>query len=206
MLIEILGGSGGLLSNLVVFVLVAFALVISLSFHEFAHAYVSEKLGDPTARSLGRVTLNPKAHLDPVGTLMLLIAGFGWGKPVPFNPYNLKNPKRDAAVISFAGPAANFALAVLFSSILHFLPGPGILHLFLFLVIQYNLLLGFFNLIPVHPLDGFKVVNGFLPPNLSYQWLQMAPFGIWILFFLIITGVIQKVLQPLLNFFLLLLG
>jgi len=104
-----------LFSNPLIFILVAAALILSISVHEFAHAYVADKLGDPTPRYLGRVTLNPKAHLDPIGTLLLVVAGFGWGKPVPFNPNNLSNPKRDAALISFAGPLSNFFMAIIFT-------------------------------------------------------------------------------------------
>ena len=107
--------------NLFIFVLVAVALIISISIHEYAHAYAAYKLGDSTAKAMGRLTLNPKAHLDPTGTILLLIAGFGWGKPVPFDPRLLKNPKRDAAIISFAGPASNFLLALTLSGLYHLL-------------------------------------------------------------------------------------
>src|SRR3989339_661935 len=103
-----------LFQNPLVFLFLAVVLIVSLAIHEFAHAYASDKLGDPTAKSLGRLTLNPLAHLDPVGTLLMLVAGFGWGKPVPFNPMYLKNPKRDTAIISFAGPFANFVIALVF--------------------------------------------------------------------------------------------
>ncbi len=198
-----------LFQNPLIFFFVATALVISLSVHEFAHAYVADKLGDPTARYLGRVTLNPKAHLDPMGTILLLVAGFGWGKPVPFNPNNLKNPKRDSALISIAGPASNFALALLLTIIFHLLPSGiivGAIQSLLFLTIFYNLILGFFNLIPIHPLDGFKVVNGILPNNLSIQWIQMAPYGMYMLLVLVLTQSISKILDPLINLSLSLLG
>ena len=106
------------------FAVILVALVISLSVHEFAHAWVSDRLGDPTARQLGRVTLNPKAHIDPLGMLLLVVAGFGWGRPVPFNPLNLKYPKRDSALIALAGPASNFMLAIITAAVLKFL-NPG---------------------------------------------------------------------------------
>jgi len=200
MLFSILSnGSGNLLVNLVIFLLVAVALIISISIHEFAHAWAADKLGDPTAKRLGRLTLNPKAHLDPMGTMMLLIAGFGWGKPVPFDPRYLDNPKKGAAIISFAGPASNILLALLLTTIFHVFGPVGIVGFFLRIVVQYNLILALFNMIPVNPLDGFKVVNGFLPRELSYQWIQLAPYGMWILLFLIFAGVTDKVIGPLLT-------
>jgi len=186
--------------------LLAIALLFSLSFHEAAHAFVADKLGDPTAKMLGRLTLNPLAHLDPMGTLLLLFAGIGWGKPVPFNPTYLKNPKRDSALISFAGPFSNFLLATLFSLLIRFSGTSGFLGIFMYYMVFYNLLLGVFNLIPVHPLDGFKVVNGFLPENLSYQWLQIAPYGIWILLLLILTNTSGRFLNFFVTFGLNLLG
>ncbi len=195
-----------LFSNPLAFFFVAGALVVSISIHEFAHAYVADKLGDPTAKLMGRITLNPKAHLDPMGTILLLFAGFGWGRPVPFDARNLTNPKRDAAIISFAGPFSNIILALLLSLVFRLFDGNGFIGLFLQLTVQYNLVLAIFNLIPVHPLDGFKVVNGFLPRELSYQWLQMAPYGMWILLFLIFAGVTDKIIGPLLGASLVLLG
>lgn len=195
-----------LLSDPILFFAVALALVISLSIHEFAHAYISMKLGDYTAKYLGRVTLNPTAHLDPVGTVLLLIAGFGWGKPVPFNPLNLKNPKRDAALISIAGPMSNFILAVVFSIFAHIFPQSSLLGGFVYLVVYFNLALGIFNLIPIHPLDGFKVVNGILPDKLSVQWIQMAPYGIYLLLLIVVTGVSGNIISPIMGFLLKILG
>lgn len=207
MLLQILfNGSGSFAVNIFIFILIAAALVISISIHEFSHAYVSDKLGDPTARNLGRVTLDPRAHLDPMGTLLLLVAGFGWGRPVPFNPLNLQNPKRDSALISLAGPASNIILATLLALLFHVLLPTGIMGLFIRLAIQYNLVLAIFNLIPVHPLDGFKVVNGILPQELSYQWIQLAPYGMWILLILIFAGVTEQIVGPLLDFGMRILG
>ena len=202
MLFNILSGPGDFLTNLILFLMVALALVICISIHEFSHAYIANFLGDPTAKSLGRVTLNPKAHLDPTGTLLLLVFGFGWGKPVPFDPRFLKHPKRDSALIALAGPLSNILLAGFLALVFHGL-GVGafsLIGVILQLIVRYNLILAIFNLIPVHPLDGFKVVNGILPQNLSYQWLQMAPYGIWILLFLIFTGVTDSVIFPVLDF------
>ncbi len=202
-----------LFENPLLFLFIACALVICISIHEFAHAYVADKLGDSTPRLLGRVTLDPRAHLDPVGTLLLIVAGFGWGKPVPFNPYNLKHPKRDSALIALAGPASNFALAIVLALMLKglvlYVPSQlliSFLHPFFFLTILYNLVLGVFNLIPIHPLDGFRIVNGLLPDDLSFQWLQMAPYGIYILLLLIITNTTDKLINPVISFAANLLG
>lgn len=182
------------------------ALIVSVSIHEFAHAYVSDKLGDNTARLLGRVTLDPRAHLDPLGSIMLLLAGFGWGKPVPFNPINLRNPKRDAAIISFAGPLSNFILAGILAGALYFVGPNNIVGSFLYLTVFYNIVLGVFNLLPFHPLDGFKVVAGLLPTGLYMQWMQIQPYGIYILLLLILTGATNVVITPLINFLTHLLG
>lgn len=189
-----------LFSNPLAFILVAAVLVFSLSVHEFAHAFVADKLGDPTARYLGRLTIDPRAHLDLLGTVLLLTVGFGWGKPVPFNPNNLKNPKRDSAMIAFAGPFSNFVLAFLFGFLIHFLPSISVFRELFFLTVFYNLVLGFFNLIPVNPLDGFKVVYGLLPYNLAAQWLQTGSYGIYILLFLIATRATNMILDPLVTF------
>ncbi|MBU1132723.1 site-2 protease family protein [Patescibacteria group bacterium] len=187
-----------LFQNPIIFVLVAGALIVSISIHEFSHAFTAYKLGDSTPKKLGRVTLNPKAHLDPLGIIFLMFTGFGWGRPVPFNPFNLKNIKRDSAIISFAGPLSNFLLAIVLSFVIKLTGGVTTLFGgFLYLTILYNLMLGFFNLIPAHPLDGFKVVHGLLPNNLAIQWQQMQPFGVYILLFLIVTGSTGNLIAPL---------
>jgi Zn-dependent protease len=195
-----------LFQNPLVFIFVGIALVISISIHEFAHAYVADKLGDPTARHFGRITLDPRAHLDPIGLLFLLIAGFGWGKPVPFNPINLSNPKRDSALIALAGPTSNIILAIALSFLFRFFESNFILSIFLYMVVFYNLILGFFNLIPAHPLDGFKVVYGILPHRLAIQWQQMESYGLIILAVLIFTHSTSKLIMPLVGFSLNLLG
>jgi Zn-dependent protease len=186
-----------LFNNPIVFIFLAGALVISITIHEFAHAFSALKLGDPTAKLLGRVTLNPLAHLDPLGTLFLLMAGFGWGRPVPFDARNLHNPKRDSAIISFAGPLSNFILAILLALILKVLSPSEILSVFLYFAIFYNLILGFFNLIPLHPLDGFKVLYGILPLELAWQWKQTQRYGIYILMLLVFTRTTSVILEPL---------
>lgn len=190
----------------------ALALLFSITIHEFSHAYVANKLGDSTAKNLGRLSLNPLAHLDPLGTLTLLLVGFGWGKAVPVNYYNLKNPTRDAALISLAGPGSNFTMAIgltvlvklselIMSSNTPSIPASIVLIMstFLYPIILYNLVLGVFNLIPVEPLDGFKIVNGILPPKLAVQWVQLAPYGLYILILLMITGATSSIIYPLVN-------
>lgn len=140
----------------ILFLLSAISLVVAVTVHEFSHALAADRLGDPTPSLQGRVTLNPLSHLDPIGTLMLLLAGFGWGKPVQFDPFNLKNPQRDAAIISVVGPLSNIVMAVLGAAVYH-LSGNSV---FFVPFIQINVVLAVLNLIPVHPFDGFKVVGG----------------------------------------------
>src|SRR3990167_2882360 len=134
-----------------------FGLIIAITVHEFAHALLADRLGDPTPRSQGRLTLNPLAHLDPLGTLMLFVFRFGWGKPVIFDPYNLAHPRRDAGIISIAGPLSNLFLAIILSLCLHFLPLPLLLYPLFYTVIILNISLAIFNLVPVAPLDGEKI-------------------------------------------------
>ena len=164
------------------------ALLIAITVHEFAHALAAEKLGDPTARLLGRLTLNPKAHLDPVGTLMILFSGFGWGRPVPFNPLNLPNPRRDSALISFAGPVSNILTALIFA--LPYRLGLPILNSSLafeliLTIVSINIGLAVFNLIPIYPLDGFRIVGGLLPSAFARHWELTASYGIFFLLFLV---------------------
>jgi len=163
-----------LLTNPLSFLIWLAALLIAISIHEASHAWTANRLGDPTARFAGRITLNPLVHLDPLGTLMLLFTGFGWGKPVPFDPYNLRDPHRDSALISLSGPASNLILAVIFSLlwrlISYFFPlSHTILALIFFPFIQLNIALGIFNLIPLHPLDGGKILIGLLPQEKAYN-------------------------------------
>lgn len=144
-------------------------LVIAISIHEFSHALAADRLGDPTPRAMGRLTLNPLAHLDPLGTLMLFIAHFGWGKPVPIDPYNFANPRRDEIIVSLAGPASNFVLAIIISFIIRLTPTTNISYL-LFALAETNLFLGVFNLIPIPPLDGSKVFLNLMSVEKAYEW------------------------------------
>lgn len=137
------------------------AIFFSLTIHEFSHALVGSWRGDKTAEREGRLTLNPIAHIDPIGLIPLFLFGFGWAKPVPFNPYNLKNPKWDSVAIALAGPFSNLVLAMIagigFRVALSSLGAGNLLTIFLFLLILLNLFLMFFNVIPIHPLDGSKL-------------------------------------------------
>ena len=160
-------------------------LVFSLCFHEFAHAYIAYRLGDYTAAHQGRLTLNPLAHLDPMGSMMLLVAGFGYAKPVPVNPINLNNPRTDMMKIAFAGPLSNFILAFIgillmlyFGSELTHAAEYGQLGLGLWFFTTINITLGIFNLIPLYPLDGGQIFGGFLDkvnPQLSYNLRANGP-------------------------------
>ena len=145
------------------FIIVFGGLIVAIGIHEAAHCYMADYLGDPTPRALGRTTLNPIAHLDLVGTLMILVTGrFGWGKPAPFDPYNLQNPQRDTALIAFAGPISNILLAIGLSLVFHLLSNLSILGILKYLI-SLNLNLALFNLIPVPPLDGSKIFLGKSP-------------------------------------------
>ena len=181
-------------------------LVLGITIHEASHAFVAYRLGDPTAKLAGRLTLNPASHLDLIGTLALLIVGIGWGKPTPFDPFNLRNIKRDSALISVAGAVSNFILAIILSIPYLFFYFTGNLSLtinsiyqVISIIIWLNLILGVFNLIPVHPLDGFKVLAGLLPRDWYYDFIQTERYGIFILLFLLITGAIGKILFPIVS-------
>lgn len=178
-------------SGITDFLIVFLSLAVAISIHEFAHAYTADRLGDPTPRLQGRVTLNPLKHLDPVGTLLLVFAGIGWGRPVMFDPFNLKDPKRDTALISLAGPASNIILAVIVSIVIRLIDGPfspfSYLTNPLILIVFYNILLAIFNLIPIHPLDGGKIFIALLPDRDAREAdMFLRRYGILILILLIL--------------------
>lgn len=179
------------------------ALLVAITVHEFSHALLADRLGDPTPRLQGRLTLNPLAHLDPIGTLMLILVRFGWGKPVQFDPYNLRSPRRDAALISFAGPASNFIMAAVLGLFIRFFPE---FFLMVFPFIQLNIILGVFNLIPIHPLDGGKVLVGLLEPQTARDVDHfLNQYGILLLIFLILplfggVPLISAFLSPVISF------
>ena len=183
-----------MLGNLDLATLIARALVLLVAFtiHELAHAVTADRMGDPTPRGMGRITLNPLKHLDPFGTIMLLISGFGWAKPVMVNPNNLKgNPRSSMAIVAAAGPLSNIVMAVLgsvpfwlglvdftFRSSNDMFPSPDYL---LSQFVWLNVVLAIFNLIPIPPLDGYKILMGILPPDISYRLRPLEQYGFIIL-------------------------
>lgn len=166
------------------FIMLVAILLICLSWHEAAHALVARNLGDDTAESQGRLTLNPLAHIDPLGALAMLVAGVGWGRPVPVNPNNFAHPRLDNLKVALAGPLSNLLLALIFTALnLLFRPDPSSLAgIFTASIIWFNLMLMFFNLIPIPPLDGSKIVHLFLSDEAFYRFEQ---YGFYVLLGLI---------------------
>jgi Zn-dependent protease len=197
--------------------LLAPPILLALTFHEFAHAYVANRFGDDTAKRNGRLTMNPLAHLDPFGTIMIFIVHFGWAKPVPVNPYNLRNPKKDMLWISAAGPLSNMVLALISGLLLRFITPTGMmsdphsmLGVFVVMVVfslQINLALAIFNILPIAPLDGSKILYGILPAGFAKQIYLLERYGPFILIGLIIFGqftgvsILGKLIWPFVMFF-----
>lgn len=182
-------------------------LLISLTIHEAAHAWTADRLGDPTARMLGRVSLNPLVHIDWVGTVLLpLLAMFsgllliGWAKPVPVNTRNLRHPRRDFMLVAAAGPISNLLQALAAAFILRGTVATGAAPTlgvtFLTQFVFTNLALAFFNLIPVPPLDGGNVALGLMPPRLAASYAQLRSYGFLILYVLMLTGVARAIMLP----------
>ena len=178
----------------------------SLSVHEAAHAWTADKLGDPTARMLGRVSLNPARHVDPIGTILFPLIAFltrvpllGWARPVPVNTRNLRNPRRDYVFVAAAGPLSNLLLAAIGALVWEFL-GSGTTDNLLLEVVRYfielNVLLAVFNMIPVPPLDGGNVLGGLLPYRLAVEFDRLRPYGILILYVLMLTGALWRIVEP----------
>ena len=191
-----------LINNPVALIIAVGILLISIAVHEFAHAITADRLGDPTPKAKGRVTLNPIVHIDPVGLLFILFWGFGWGKPVPFDPFNLRNPARDTALIALAGPISSILLAVILAILMFFVP-PLLTTVFVF-AIHLNVFLAIFNLVPIYPLDGFHVVAGFIPEGQRDDWLRLKRYGLIILLVLLIpiggTSPLIRLVSPIANF------
>ena len=201
------------LPDLDVLIVMAVPLLAAVTVHEVAHGLVAYYLGDPTAKMVGRLSLNPVKHLDLFETLAFILSqAIGWAKPVPVNPQNFKNPRRDMMWVALAGPAANFVLAGVCAVLLRLLPyflyplsllGKAWVSFFgkpvflmLALGIQLNIGLAVFNLLPIPPLDGSKILSGLLPRRLAHQYSRLEPYGFILLILLIFTGTIQKIILP----------
>ena len=190
-------------------------LMVAVSFHEFAHGWTANKLGDQTAKYSGRLTLNPLAHIDPFWTLLLplmlfITTGgqfvFGSAKPVPINYWALKNPRRDISLVGASGPLANFILAIILSLLLKISGLPGYLSLILIRLVVINLVLGVFNLIPIPPLDGSRIVMGILPPDMASKYTRIEPYGFLILIVLMGLGLLNFIIWPFIELMLKILG
>lgn len=189
-------------------------IIVGLSFHEYAHAWMSDKLGDPTPRRQGRLTISPMAHIDIVGFIALILCGFGWGKPVEINPYYYKKPRRDEFLVSIAGITCNLILAVIFATptklVFTAMQSSGselleIVFYVLYYTVTINLMLMIFNLIPCPPLDGFGIVTELFNLKKYSWWPQVYRYGSMILLVLIITNLTDLIITPAINFFLRLL-
>lgn len=204
----LINGTADLKSVLVRLLIVIPIVLVSLTVHEFAHGYVSLKCGDPTARNYGRLTLNPLKHLDPVGALCMLLFGFGWAKPVPINTRYYKKPRLDTALVSLAGPVSNVLLAFLCCIIyncLRLIPYPTssetafnvlyVVQLLFYMGAYMNVYLGVFNLLPIPPLDGSKILYSFLPPKAYFTLLRYERYGMIVLLALLWFGIFDVPLQ-----------
>lgn len=187
-------------------------LLVSLTSHEYAHGWMADRLGDPTARVMGRLSFNPISHLDLMGSIFLVFFGFGWAKPVPIDPYNFKNPKMDTLKVAIVGPLTNFALALIFTFMIKILTmyfgNQSILMIFnlaLSYAVYINVTLAIFNLIPIAPLDGFKVVAGLLDGRQLSEWMSLERYGFIFLMFLIFpilgkSSVFGTIISPFIRF------
>jgi Zn-dependent protease len=165
-------------------------LLVTITIHEFAHAFMADRLGDPTPRLAGRLTLNPISHIDPIGLLMLIIVRFGWAKPVPINPYNFSDPRRGSLLVSLAGPLSNFLFAWVLAAIFRNLPFAygDIVGAIVSYTIWINLALAVFNLIPIPPLDGSHILEYFLPAHQYETMYRLQQYGFLILILIVFFG------------------
>ena len=217
MLTQLLFSGGGNIKAYIIQLLLSLPIIfLALSLHETAHGFVAYKLGDPTAKNLGRLTLNPLKHLDPIGFLCMLLAGFGWAKPVPINSRYFKKPRRDIALTSVAGPVSNLLLALIFVVILRLVDEPltramytaGFIsgnsssfliiqytYTFIYIAIRLNINLAVFNLLPIPPLDGSKILYMFLPPKVYFKIAPYERYISLVFMLLLVFGVISPVIS-----------
>jgi Zn-dependent protease len=180
------------------------ALLVGITFHEFMHAYVADQLGDHRPRAMGRVSLNPTAHIDPMGAIFFLVAGFGWGKPVQVNPYALRPGRFGMAYVAAAGPLANLVVASVAAVVFRGFVLSGIADSpsdfawqLLFAIVQFNVILGLFNLLPIPPLDGYNLILPFLPSDIAYQIQRYAMYGVIVLLLLVLLPQLGGGVNPL---------
>jgi len=196
-------------------------VLLAVSLHEAAHAWMANRKGDSTAKLLGRLTFNPLKHIDPIGTilvptLMIVFTGFafGWAKPVPIDVRNLKNPQKDMMWVALAGPASNFIMAIMWAVFLNisvlFVDSSSSISLFFLLMpvagITINVILGVLNLLPIPPLDGGRIMSGLLSPRASMQYSKIEPYGFFIIIALMLTGLLSNIIFPVINLVLMVLS
>lgn len=187
------------------------ALLFAISIHEYAHAQCADSMGDPTPKLMGRLTFNPMAHLDPIGALLLVVAGFGWAKPVAINTSNFRNIREGIIKVSLAGPGANLFLCFLAALLAAVMKTFGLLsdgvYQFLLWMQLYNVWFAFFNLLPIPPLDGSRLLSELLPYEQAYKFDNfVGQYGFYILLFLVFTGIISMIINPLAGLYLMLVN
>jgi Zn-dependent protease len=201
--------------NIIQYMSMVVPILLALTVHEYSHGYVAYRLGDHTAKNMGRLTLNPISHIDPIGLIMLFVIGMGWAKPVPINIYSFQHPKRDLALSSAAGPISNFIMAAITGLLFRLFPGlipmtndPGLILFFkmnLFYFMLINVGLGIFNLIPIPPLDGSKILRGFMKDKHTYIIDYLERYGGMIIIGIFIIGrlagfsIFGRLIGPLIN-------